>query len=41
MKEVIMEQFKESELLVNITKHYLVPKHVVLTTDEKATLLSK
>lgn len=36
-----MEQFHESELLVNITEHVLVPKHVLLTEDEKAALLDK
>jgi DNA-directed RNA polymerase I, II, and III subunit RPABC1 len=41
MKQFYIEQFKETELLVNITKHYLVPQHIVLTNDEKAQLLAK
>ncbi|EPR60534.1 DNA-directed RNA polymerase II RPB5 [Toxoplasma gondii TgCatPRC2] len=37
----IIENFMESELLVNITKHELVPKHVPLTNDEKQNLLNR
>lgn len=36
-----IEAFQESELLVNITKHELVPKHTVLTPEEKNELLKK
>jgi len=39
--KTIMEQFKEDELLVNITKHILVPKHILLSDEDKATLLGK
>lgn len=37
----ILEHFLESELLINITEHELVPKHILLTPDEKAELLSR
>jgi DNA-directed RNA polymerases I, II, and III subunit RPABC1 len=36
-----IEHFKESELLVDITKHQLVPEHQVLTAAEKAELLKR
>ena len=32
---------QEAELLVNITKHTLVPQHRILTRDEKQTLLDR
>ena len=35
------EHFKESELLVEITEHELVPKHVVLQNAEKLELLAR
>lgn len=40
-KGVIAETFSESDLLVNITKHELVPKHVLLSDEEKGTLLAR
>jgi DNA-directed RNA polymerase I, II, and III subunit RPABC1 len=36
-----IEHFKETELLVDITEHTLVPVHRVLTRDEKAALLKR
>lgn len=37
----ILEQFREAELMINITEHELVPEHVVMTTDEKRELLAR
>lgn len=36
-----IEAFQEAELLVNITQHQLVPRHRVMTPDEKKALLAK
>lgn len=36
-----IEIFAESKLLVNITEHVLVPKHQVLTDDEKSKVLER
>ncbi|TFL04134.1 DNA-directed RNA polymerase RPB5 subunit [Pterulicium gracile] len=36
-----LEEFSEADLLVNITRHQLVPRHDVLSPEEKAALLQK
>ncbi|KAJ3053740.1 DNA-directed RNA polymerases II 24 kDa polypeptide (RNA polymerase II subunit 5) [Rhizophlyctis rosea] len=36
-----VETFTEAELLVNITKHVLVPKHEVMSDEEKKILLDR
>jgi len=36
-----IEHFREEELLVDITEHTLVPKHIVLNNVEKAELLAR
>ncbi|GAB5585515.1 DNA-directed RNA polymerases II 24 kDa polypeptide (RNA polymerase II subunit 5) [Umbelopsis nana] len=36
-----LESFQEAELLVNITKHVLVPTHIVLSQEEKLALLKR
>jgi DNA-directed RNA polymerase I, II, and III subunit RPABC1 len=38
---ISIEVFQESELLVNVTQHVFVPKHRVLTQDEKYQLLER
>lgn len=37
----ILEQFLESELLINITDHELVPTHIILSLEEKNELLGR
>jgi len=37
----VIETFQESDLLVNITHHELVPKHVLLSQEEKRRLLER
>ena len=36
-----IEYFEEEDLIINITEHELVPKHVVLSDDEKKELLKR
>ncbi|CAG8723933.1 1469_t:CDS:10, partial [Cetraspora pellucida] len=36
-----IDTFSEADLMVNITHHLLVPKHYVLSEEEKKTLLNK
>ena len=38
---MVIETFQEMDLLVNITHHELVPKHVLLSNDEKKRLLER
>lgn len=38
---MFLETFQESDLLVNITHHELVPKHVLLSAEEKKRLLDR
>ena len=39
MRNYRIEYFREAELLVDITEHKLVPRHIVLTPQEKDELL--
>lgn len=41
MADFKVEEFSEADLLVNITHHKLVPRHDVLTQDEKKMLLER
>lgn len=38
---ITIEVFQEQDLLVNITKHELVPKHILLSPEEKRALLER
>lgn len=38
---IIMEIFREEDLLVNISRHDLVPKHILLSAEEKRGLLER
>ena len=35
LPELWLEFFKEVDLIINITKHELVPKHILLSEKEK------
>ena len=37
----LFEVFKDKELMINVTKHELVPAHAVLIEEEKQTLLKR
>ncbi|WVO20344.1 uncharacterized protein IAS62_001638 [Cryptococcus decagattii] len=39
--EYYLEDFPESDLLVNITKHFLVPKHTIMKPEEKSALIKR
>jgi DNA-directed RNA polymerase I, II, and III subunit RPABC1 len=41
LPKYVLEQFLESELLINLTEHELVPEHVVMMPEEKRELLLK
>ena len=41
MDPFVIETFIQEELLVNVTHHELVPKHSVLTSQEKTELLKR
>lgn len=37
----VMEVFQEEDLLVNISRHELVPKHTLLSPEDKKRLLER
>lgn len=41
VKDLFVQIFSEKELSFNITKHEYVPKHTVLTSEEKRNVLQK
>ena len=41
LQPIVMEIFREDDLLVNISKHELVPKHILLSKEEKKSLLER
>lgn len=40
-EDYAIEEYAETDLVVNITKHFLVPKHEVMNKEEKAALLER
>lgn len=36
-----IEEYAEADLVVNITKHFLVPKHTIMSDKDKKELLSR
>ncbi|CAB1120373.1 unnamed protein product [Ectocarpus sp. 6 AP-2014] len=40
-REVQVEDFKDAELMLDITEHTLVPEHQVLSSEQKAELLKR
>ncbi len=40
-QQYLLEEFSETDLLVNITHHTLVPKHEVLSSEQKRLLLER
>ncbi|PKY56463.1 hypothetical protein RhiirA4_411184, partial [Rhizophagus irregularis] len=40
-KKPVVDTSLEADLMINITSHQLVPKHYVLSNEEKKTLLAK
>ncbi len=38
---LVIEHFRQEEVIIDITEHELVPEHVVLTADEKSALLAR
>lgn len=41
VNDLFVQAFSERELSFNVTKHHLVPKHQVLTTEEKRNVVKK
>ena len=38
---LVIEHFRQEEVIIDITEHELVPEHVVLSAEEKAALLTR